>query len=107
MIRLASDVGSKEPKGIHLLVNNGMISAILDFVSTQVIVAGIAKDDNTRFSKAGKPDFSNAQSISDHLSKWFSEPLLPPFRSFHSNRNSSILSKTCSMLPPPDAKEGS
>ncbi len=35
----------------------------------EVIAAGIAKDDNTRFSKAGKHDFSNAQSISDHLSK--------------------------------------
>lgn len=25
--------------------------------------AGIARDDNTSYSKAGKPDFSNAQSI--------------------------------------------
>ena len=34
--------------------------------------AGVARDDNTSYSKAGKPDFSNAQSISDHLLK--SEP---------------------------------
>jgi len=49
--RLAKEVGSKEPKGIHLLVNN----------------AGVARDDNTRFSKAGKPDFSSAEAISEHL----------------------------------------
>lgn len=69
MIRLASEVNSKESRGIHLLVNNGMIFEIPAPVNTQMIAAGIAKDDNTRFSKAGKPDFSNAQSISDHLSK--------------------------------------
>ncbi|KAL8946825.1 MAG: hypothetical protein Q9222_006833 [Ikaeria aurantiellina] len=49
--QLAEEVASKESKGIHLLVNN----------------AGIARDDNTRFSKAGKPDSKSAQSISDHL----------------------------------------
>lgn len=49
--RLAEEVGSKESKGIHLLVNN----------------AGIARDDNTRFDKAGKPDFSSAQAVSEHL----------------------------------------
>ncbi len=54
--RLANEVASKEPKGVHLLVNN----------------AGIARDDNTRFSKAGKPDFSSAQAISDHFMQ--SEP---------------------------------
>lgn len=37
---LVKQVGSKEPKDIHLLVNN----------------AGIAKDDNTKYSK-GKPHF--------------------------------------------------
>ncbi|KAL8798564.1 MAG: hypothetical protein Q9182_006561 [Xanthomendoza sp. 2 TL-2023] len=31
------------------------------------IPAGIARDDNTRFSQAGKPDSKSAQSISDHL----------------------------------------
>lgn len=54
--RLADEVSQKESKGIHLLVNN----------------AGVAKDDNTRFSKAGKPDFSSAQAISEHLMQ--SEP---------------------------------
>lgn len=54
--RLADEVAKKESKGIHLLVNN----------------AGIARDDNTRFDKAGKPDFSSAQSISEHLMQ--SEP---------------------------------
>ncbi|KAL8679644.1 MAG: hypothetical protein Q9186_004105 [Xanthomendoza sp. 1 TL-2023] len=49
--RLAAEVASKESNGIHLLVNN----------------AGIARDDNTRFSQAGKPDSKSAQSISDHL----------------------------------------
>jgi len=54
--QLASDVVSKEPKGLHLLVNN----------------AGIARDDATKFSSNPSPDFSNAQSISDHF--WKSEP---------------------------------
>lgn len=54
--RLAEELASKESKGIHLLVNN----------------AGIARDDNTRFSKAGKPDFTSAQSISEHFMQ--SEP---------------------------------
>ena len=49
--RLANEISSKESKGIHLLVNN----------------AGIARDDNTRYSKAGKPDFSSAQAISNHF----------------------------------------
>ena len=35
-------------------------------------VAGIARDNHTRYSVAGKPDFSSAQSISDHLMQ--SEP---------------------------------
>jgi NAD(P)-dependent dehydrogenase (short-subunit alcohol dehydrogenase family) len=38
--RLVKEVQSKETKGIHLLVNN----------------AGIARDDNTKYSN-GKPDF--------------------------------------------------
>ena len=56
MKRLANEGASKEPKGIHLFVNN----------------AGIARDDNTRFSKAGKPDFSSARAISEHFMQ--SEP---------------------------------
>ncbi|KAL8647444.1 MAG: hypothetical protein Q9210_005559 [Variospora velana] len=54
--RLADEVAAKESNGIHLLVNN----------------AGIARDDNTRFSKAGKPDSTSAQSVSEHL--MLSEP---------------------------------
>ncbi|KAL8905718.1 MAG: hypothetical protein Q9207_002474 [Kuettlingeria erythrocarpa] len=56
MKRLAEEVTSKESSGIHLLVNN----------------AGIARDDNTRFSSNPKPDSTSAQSISEHLMR--SEP---------------------------------
>ncbi|KAE8449672.1 hypothetical protein EG329_007447 [Mollisiaceae sp. DMI_Dod_QoI] len=52
IMRLVKEVESNEPKGIHLLVNN----------------AGIARDDNTKYSN-GKPDFKSAQSISEHLMK--------------------------------------
>lgn len=52
-VRLASEVSKQESKGIQLLVNN----------------AGIARDDNTKFSSAGKPDFSSAESISEHMLK--------------------------------------
>ncbi len=54
--RLAKELASKESKGIHLLVNN----------------AGIAKDDNTRFSKAGTPEWTSATAISEHFMQ--SEP---------------------------------
>lgn len=40
IMRLVKEVEKNEPKGIHLLVNN----------------AGIARDDNTKYSN-GKPDF--------------------------------------------------
>ncbi|KAI9048071.1 hypothetical protein LZ554_007867 [Drepanopeziza brunnea f. sp. 'monogermtubi'] len=50
--RLVKEIESQEPNGIHLLVNN----------------AGIARDDNTKYSN-GKPDFKSAQSISEHLMK--------------------------------------
>lgn len=53
--RLAEELASKESK-IHLLVNN----------------AGIARDDNTRFSQAGTPDFTSAKAISEHFMQ--SEP---------------------------------
>ncbi|KAL8760528.1 MAG: hypothetical protein Q9184_003292 [Pyrenodesmia sp. 2 TL-2023] len=49
--RLTDEVASKESNGIHLLVNN----------------AGIARDDNTRFSTNPKPDSKSAQSISEYL----------------------------------------
>ncbi|KAF4430273.1 NAD(P)H-dependent oxidoreductase [Fusarium acutatum] len=52
-IRLAEEVGNKEPNGIHLLVNN----------------AGIAEDDNTKFSSAGEPDMSDAKAVSEHFLK--------------------------------------
>ncbi|KAI9831914.1 MAG: hypothetical protein M1819_004636 [Sarea resinae] len=54
--RLAREVEGKEPNGIHLLVNN----------------AGIARDDETRYDVNGKPDFTSAESIAEHL--WKSEP---------------------------------
>jgi len=53
---MANEVAKKEPNGVHLLVNN----------------AGIATDQNTRFSNAEKPDFKDGQSISDYL--WKSDP---------------------------------
>ncbi|KAF4948810.1 hypothetical protein FGADI_9367 [Fusarium gaditjirri] len=52
-IRLAEEVGKKEPKGIHLLVNN----------------AGIAEDDNTKFSSVGEPDTTDAKALSEHFLK--------------------------------------
>lgn len=54
--RLAEELASKESRGIHLLVNN----------------AGIARDDNTRFSQAGTPDWTSAKAISEHFMQ--SEP---------------------------------
>ena len=50
-VRLANEVAQKEPAGIQLLVNN----------------AGIARDDNTKFSAAGEPDFSSPEAVSKHL----------------------------------------
>ncbi len=52
-IRLAEEVSKQETKGITLLVNN----------------AGIARDDNTKFSNAGKPDSKSAQAVSEHMLK--------------------------------------
>ena len=54
--RLAEELANKESSGIHLLVNN----------------AGIARDNNTRFSQAGTPDFTSAKAISEHFMQ--SEP---------------------------------
>jgi len=51
--RLADEMASKEPKGIQLLVNN----------------AGVARDDDTKFSSAGQPDMKDPQAISDHFWK--------------------------------------
>ncbi|KAH0602889.1 uncharacterized protein H6S33_008539 [Morchella sextelata] len=51
--RLALEIKEKEPNGIHLLVNN----------------AGVAKEKQTTSYKTGEPDFSNADSITEHLWK--------------------------------------
>jgi NAD(P)-dependent dehydrogenase (short-subunit alcohol dehydrogenase family) len=51
--RLASEMSKKEPEGIQLLVNN----------------AGIARDDNTKFSSAGEPDMEDPVAISKHFMK--------------------------------------
>jgi NAD(P)-dependent dehydrogenase (short-subunit alcohol dehydrogenase family) len=52
-IRLAEEVSQKEPNGIHLLVNN----------------AGIAEDNETKFSSVGEPDMTDAKAISEHFLK--------------------------------------
>ncbi|KAJ4384945.1 hypothetical protein N0V86_000549 [Didymella sp. IMI 355093] len=51
--RLYKEISEKEPQGIQLLVNN----------------AGIARDDNTKFSSNGEPKWDDAQSVSDHFLK--------------------------------------
>ncbi|KAF1917772.1 hypothetical protein BDU57DRAFT_445132 [Ampelomyces quisqualis] len=51
--RLCKEISEKEPKGIQLLVNN----------------AGIARDDNTKFSTTGQPDMEDAEAISQHFLK--------------------------------------
>ncbi|EOA87533.1 uncharacterized protein SETTUDRAFT_177123 [Exserohilum turcica Et28A] len=51
--RLYDEMCQKEPKGIQLLVNN----------------AGIARDDNTKFSSNGQPNMEDPQAISDHFLK--------------------------------------
>lgn len=52
-VEISRQLGEKEPKGIHLLVNN----------------AGIARDDATKYSSAGQPDMKDAQAISEHFMK--------------------------------------
>ncbi|KAL6705037.1 hypothetical protein ACN47E_007440 [Coniothyrium glycines] len=49
--RLYDELCQREPKGIQLLVNN----------------AGIARDDDTKFSSSGQPNMQDAQSVSDHF----------------------------------------
>ncbi|KAH9875794.1 hypothetical protein IAQ61_003258 [Plenodomus lingam] len=51
--RLYDELCQKEPNGIQLLVNN----------------AGIARDDETKFSSAGQPNMEDPQAISDHFLK--------------------------------------
>ena len=50
-IRLAKEIGDKEPNGIHLLVNN----------------AGIARDDNTKLSHNPPDDWEDAEALSKHM----------------------------------------
>lgn len=50
-IRLAQEIEKQEPDGIQLLVNN----------------AGIARDDDTKFSTNGQPDMTSAEAISKHF----------------------------------------
>ncbi|KAJ4394055.1 hypothetical protein N0V93_003272 [Gnomoniopsis smithogilvyi] len=52
-IRLAKELEKKESGGINLLVNN----------------AGIARDDDTKFSTNGQPDMKDAKAISEHFLK--------------------------------------
>lgn len=54
---------SKEPKGIHLLVNN----------------AGIARDQATSFSANGQPTMTDAKAVSEHFLKSTSESWLETF----------------------------
>lgn len=69
--RLADEIASKESNGIHLLVNNGACAWSVFMDDAEYGTAGVARDDNTKYSNS-KPDFSSAQSISEHL--WKSEP---------------------------------
>lgn len=50
-LKLAKEMGEREPGGIQLLVNN----------------AGIARDLGTMFRKNGQPDMSDADAISKHF----------------------------------------
>jgi NAD(P)-dependent dehydrogenase (short-subunit alcohol dehydrogenase family) len=52
-LRLAEEVEEQEPDGLHALVNN----------------AGIARDDNTKFSANGQPDMDSADAVSKHMLK--------------------------------------
>jgi len=49
--RIAEEVTANESQGIQLLVNN----------------AGVARDDNTKFSSNGQPDMKSAQAIQNHF----------------------------------------
>lgn len=53
---LASEIGAKEPSGIHLLVNN----------------AGVAKEKGTTTFDGKEVDFSSAESLAEHL--WQAKP---------------------------------
>nr|POF26231.1 rhamnolipids biosynthesis 3-oxoacyl-[acyl-carrier-protein] reductase [Quercus suber] len=63
-VSLAKSVGSFEAGGIQLLVNN----------------AGIARDDNTKFSDNGEPDSKSADAISSHFLSSNEDQWLDTFR---------------------------
>ena len=69
---LRTSLRSKNPRESICL--STMVNRLhpITWSSLTAFSAGIARDDNTSYSKAGKPDFSDAQSISEHLMK--SEP---------------------------------
>lgn len=52
-VKIADEIAKLEPEGIQLLVNN----------------AGIARDDDTKFSSNGEPDSKSAEAISQHFLK--------------------------------------
>ena len=62
--RLYDEISEKEPKGIQLLVNN----------------AGVARDDNTKFSSNGEPDMKDAEAISKHFLRSEEEEWAETFR---------------------------
>ncbi|KAK5127741.1 hypothetical protein LTR08_004223 [Meristemomyces frigidus] len=63
-VKLAKQLGEKEPKGIQLLVNN----------------AGIARDSHTSFSSNGQPDMTSAEAISKHFLKSEDQQWLDTFQ---------------------------
>jgi len=63
-LKLAREIEEKEPKGIQLLVNN----------------AGVARDDNTKFSSNGQPDMSSPEAISKHFLRSEEDQWLETFR---------------------------
>lgn len=89
MRRLYKEISEKEPQGIQLLVNN----------------AGIARDDSTKFSTAGEPDWEDAQSISEHFLKTSGDAWSDTFRTnvggiyIMSMTFLPLLAKGCSKTP--------
>jgi hypothetical protein len=54
VLRIAREIGQKEPEGIHVLVNNSGV--------------GMEKD-TTAYENMGTPDLTSAEAISEHLLK--------------------------------------
>jgi len=69
---LADEIASKESVQRHTFAcQQWCVCLVCSVDDADYGTAGIARDDNTKYSNS-KPDFSSAQSISDHL--WKSEP---------------------------------